>query len=265
MNRPDGDAETRLRQAVLTLVAWLGVTLLLGHLLRGGEVFSIADIVAALSQGIAWNVLLGLAVLAIATRLCGWSDLGFRAPPLRLTLRLMWFPVLLLLPILGLALAIGLPPPRATAFLAVNTLIVALSEEWMFRGILFRALAARHRPWTAILLTSFIFGAVHVLNGFTFGDLMQSSAQAVAAMMTGLLLVALLIRTGSIWPAVGFHMIWNFGLLLVAYEAAQQTMPENPLPLAAYLAPLALVMPNLLYALYLLRKVGRDAVGPDRG
>ncbi len=257
MHRPDGQADTRLRQAVLTLLIWLAATLLAGRFLRQGEVASIADLITALSQGIAWNVVLGLAVLAIATKLCGWSDLGFRPPTLWLTLRLMWFPVLLLLPIFAVALSIGLPPVRATAFLALNTFLVALSEEWMFRGVLFRALAMRHPIWSAILLTSFMFGSVHVLNGFTYGDLTQSSTQAVAAMMTGLLLVALLICTGSIWPPVAFHMIWNFGLLLVSYEAAQQTLSEGPLPLEAYLVPLAIVMPNLLYAVFLLRKIGK--------
>lgn len=260
MSKAKGDAEIRLRQAVLTLAVWLGATLLAGHLMRGGQVASLADIVAALSEGVAWNLVLGLAILAVATRFFGWTDLGFRAPRPGPTLRLMWFPVLLLSPILALAFAVGPPPARVTAFLALNTSLVALSEEWMFRGILFRALVGRHPIWTAILLTSFVFGSVHVLNGFTFGNLAQSSAQAIAAMMTGLLLVALLIRTGSIWSAVGFHMIWNFGLLLVAYRAAQHPLPTVPEPPEAYLVPLAIVMPNLFYALYLLRMVerGRD-------
>lgn len=239
----------------MTLVAWLVATLLVGRWLRQGEIASVADLIAMLSQGIAWNVVLGLAVVAFATRLFGWSDLGFQRPGLRLSLRLMWFPILLLIPIFALAFALGLPPASSIAFLAVNTVLVAVSEEWMFRGILFRALTGRHRIWPAVLLTSFVFGSVHVLNGFTYGDLSQSSAQAVAAMMTGLLLCAFVVRTGSIWPAIVFHSIWNFGLLLATYEAAQQPLPETQLSIGAYFLPLVIVLPNLLCALFLLRKV----------
>ncbi len=255
MNRPEATTDIRLWQALLTLVLWLFVTLGIGLFLRQDRVSSIAELVALLSQGVAWNLVLGVAVLALATRAFGWSDLGFRATPLWQALRLMWFPILMLLPIFALAFAIGLPSLNAVGFLALNTLLVALSEEWMFRGVLFRAMAARRRLWPAILLTSVIFGSIHVLNGFSYGDLTQSSVQAIAATMTGLLLGALLIRTGSIWPSIALHMLWNFGLLLVTFEAAQYQQPQQPPTLQALLVAMAIVMPNLFYALFLLRKV----------
>lgn len=245
----------RLRQGGLSLVIWLVAGILVGAALRRERPSSMAELIAGLSTGIAWNVVLGLAVLACLTRFFRWTDLGFNRPDGRVALRLMWFPILTLLPIFALACAIGLPPDRAIGYLAINTALVALSEEWMFRGIVFRALSAHLRLWPAILLTAFLFGAVHVLNVFAMGDLGQATGQAVAATMTGLLLGALLLRTGSLWPPIVFHMFWNFGLLLVTYESAQQLLPEGPLPLEAYLVPLTIVMPNLFYALFLLRKV----------
>lgn len=254
MNRPE-TTDIRLRQALLTLALWLFATLGIGMFLRQDGVSSIAELIALLSQGVAWNLVLGIAVLAVATRVFGWSDLGFRATPLWQALRLMWFPILMLLPIFALSVAIGLPTLSAVGFLALNTLLIALSEEWMFRGVLFRAMAARRRLWPAILLTSVIFGSIHVLNSFSYGDLAQSSVQAVAATMTGLLLGALLIRTGSIWPSIAMHMLWNFGLLLVTLKAVQYQQPQQPPTLQALLVSMAIVMPNLFYALYLLRKV----------
>jgi membrane protease YdiL (CAAX protease family) len=255
MNQPKGVANIRLAQAVLTLVAWSLATLVIGGILRQDRVSSIADLMALLSQGVAWNLVLGLCVLALATRYFGWTDLGFRAPPVWLSLRLMWFPLLMLLPVFALAFAIGLPPSRAMGFLALNTLLIAVSEEWMFRGILFRAMAAKARIWPAVLLTSVIFGSMHVLNSFTYGGLSQSMVQAIAASMTGLLLGALLIRTGSIWPPIALHMVWNFGLLLATFEAASLNQPVRPLTPQTLLVGVAIVMPNLLYALFLLRKV----------
>lgn len=255
MNQPTGSADIRLRQALLTLVGWLLATLVIGAVLRQDRVSSIAELLALLSQGVAWNLVLSLGVLALATRYFGWSDLGFRVPPVWLALRLMWFPLLMLLPIFALAVAVGLPSSQAMGYLAVNTLLVAVSEEWMFRGILFRAMSARARIWPAILWTSIIFGSIHVLNSFTYGGLSQSVTQAIAATMTGLLLGALLIRTGSIWPPIALHMVWNFGLLLATFEVASQQLPVQPLTPQTFLVAVAMVMPNLLYALFLLRKV----------
>lgn len=260
MNTPEATTDIRLRQALLTLALWLFATLGIGLLLRQDRLSSISELIALMSQGVAWNLLLSLAVLAVATRVFGWTDLGFRPPPVWLALRLLWFPALMLLPIFALAFAIGLPPVSAIGFLALNTILVALSEEWMFRGILFRAMAARRRVWPALLLTSGIFGSIHVLNGFTYASLSQSSVQAVAATMTGLLLGALLIRSGSIWPSIVLHTFWNLGLILVSFETASHPQPVPPTTPQTVLVGMAIVMPNLFYALFLLRKTRQAPV-----
>jgi membrane protease YdiL (CAAX protease family) len=253
------DTPNRLPKALLTLVAWLAATVAVGAVLRQ-EGAGIAEIVGLLSTGVAWNVVGGIAVLALATWFFGWRDLGFGPPNGWSLAKLVWFPILTLLPFYAIAMAVGLPPGRAMLFLALNTTLVALSEEWMFRGILFRALKARLRIWPAVALTSVLFGAIHVLNAFALGDIRLATAQAVAAMMTGLLLIALMLRTGSIWTAVVYHMIWNFGILLVAYETAKQPLPEGPMPLNTYLVPILVVLPNFLYGLILLRKVQDEPV-----
>ena len=245
----------RLGRTLATFVLWIAAMSVTGVLLRYEAPASPIQIVELLAEGVAWNVIAGLAALALATWVFALEGLGFVAPDWRAFARHLWFPILALLPFLAIALAVGLPPTRVMLILALNTALVALSEEWMFRGILFSALRSRLRLWPAVLLTSALFGAVHVLNAFALGDLALASAQAVAAAMTGLLLVALVIRTGSIWPAVVYHMIWNFSILLVAFEASKYLQPEGPLPLASYLMPMLIVLPNFVYALLLLRKL----------
>ena len=247
----------RLPQALLTLFAWLAATILGGAFLRA-DADGIAGIVGLLTTGIAWNVVGGLVVLALASWAFGWRDLGFGPPRLGAVARLVWFPILTLLPFYGIAFAIGLPIGRVLLFLAINTSLVALSEEWMFRGILFQGLKTRLRIWPAVALTSVLFGAIHVLNAFALGDLRLAAAQSVAAMMTGFLLIALMLRTGSIWTAVVYHMVWNFGILLGVYGTVQSPLPEGPLPLSAYLVPLLVVLPNFLFGLVLLRRMRQD-------
>ena len=259
------DAPTRrLIRAFMVLAAWTLAAFAVGALSRSATAPSLAEIVTALASGVALNLVAALAVLAIATWLFRWRDLGFTAPDWGTLARVMWFPILTLVPFPILAWGIGLPPSRAMGFLALNTTLIALSEEWMFRGILFRALSGRFRLWPAILLSSALFGAFHVLNAFTFGDLRLALAQSVAAMMTGLLLVALMLRTGSIWPSVVYHMVWNFGVLLVSYETLQLQPFDTAPPLSAYLMPVLVVLPNLLFALLLLRRVS-GAVGRAAG
>ena len=247
----------RLTRAFLVLAAWTAGAFVTGALSRSVAVSNAAEIVTALASGLALNLVAALAVLALATRLFRWGDLGFRAPHWGELVRVMGFPLLTLAPLPLLAWGIGFPPGPAVAYLALNTALIALSEEWMFRGILFRALLARFRLWPAVLITSVLFGAFHVLNAFTLGDLRMALAQSVAAMMTGMLLVALVLRTGSIWPAVAYHMVWNFGLLLVAHETLEHLPLDTAPPLSAYLMPMLIVSPNLFFALFLLRKVRR--------
>jgi uncharacterized protein len=244
----------RLPKALVTLVAWLATTIVAGSYMRE-DLSGIAEIIGLLSSGVAWNVVGGLGVLALATWAFGWRDLGFRLPRARPLARLVWFPVLTLLPFYAIALAIGLPPYQPLLFLTINTALVALSEEWMFRGILFQALKTRLRLWSAVVVTSVMFGSVHVLNAFALGDLRLAGAQALAATMTGVLLIALMLRTGSIWTAVAYHMIWNFGILLVGLETVKDPLPDTPLPIASYVVPIMVVLPNFLYGLILLRNL----------
>jgi membrane protease YdiL (CAAX protease family) len=39
----------------------------------------------------------------------------------------------------------------------MNTMLVGLWEEWVFRGVLFQGLRSRLAPWTAILRTSALY------------------------------------------------------------------------------------------------------------
>jgi uncharacterized protein len=84
-------------------------------------------------------------------------------------------------------------------------LLVALFEEGVFRGIIFRLLERSLGSWIAIILSALFFGLVHLLNpGATlFG------AFAIA-LEAGILLGAAYMLTRNLWLAVGIHWAWNF-------------------------------------------------------
>lgn len=81
----------------------------------------------------------------------------------------------------------------------------AISEEMLFRGILFRWLEEFGGSWTALLLTSAFFGAAHLANPHA------SPVAAVGiAFEAGVMLGAAYMLTRSLWLPMGIHAAWNF-------------------------------------------------------
>ena len=84
-------------------------------------------------------------------------------------------------------------------------IFAAVSEELIFRGILFRWIEAFGGSWAALLLTSAFFGAAHLAN---------PNASAIAAVgiafEAGVMLGAAYMLTRSLWLPMGIHAAWNF-------------------------------------------------------
>jgi membrane protease YdiL (CAAX protease family) len=84
-------------------------------------------------------------------------------------------------------------------------LLVGVYEEFFFRGYLQFTLTAGIGFWPAALLTSVLFGAVHLRNQG------ESPIGAVSVFVTGAFLCLTLRRTGSLWFAIGWHAAYDFG------------------------------------------------------
>ncbi len=245
----------RLPQALAVYAGWVLLTL---FGMRWASDGSKKPLVETISHGIAWNLVMAISLLAVATLAMGWRDLKFVAPRPLGSLKILWFPSLYLALFALLVVTLGAPPAHTVLFVALNTWLVGLSEEWMFRGVLFQALRSRFAMWPSILLMSVLFGAVHVLNVFVTGHLFEAAVQAVAAFLSGLVLVALLVRTGSIWVPIAYHALWDFGTFM---SSAGGKTPSQGADLSqgwAWALPILLVLPNCLYALFLLRRVRND-------
>jgi len=91
------------------------------------------------------------------------------------------------------------------AALVGSALFPAVSEELVFRGILFRWLEEFGGSWVALLLTSVLFGASHLAN---------PNATWIAAVgiafEAGVMLGAAYMLTRSLWMPMGIHAAWNF-------------------------------------------------------
>jgi hypothetical protein len=82
--------------------------------------------------------------------------------------------------------------------------MVGFMEEYMFRGYIQYTLTTRIGFWPAAILLSFLFALAHNSNpGETWLGL-------VDVFLAGIVLAAMLIRTGNLWLPVGFHLGWDW-------------------------------------------------------
>ncbi|MET8068027.1 CPBP family intramembrane glutamic endopeptidase, partial [Micromonospora sp. NPDC005313] len=81
----------------------------------------------------------------------------------------------------------------------------AVTEELMFRGLLFRLIEERLGTWLSLLLTGVLFGLVHLLN--PDASLWGATAIAIEA---GFMLAACYAATRNLWVPIGLHFGWNF-------------------------------------------------------
>lgn len=89
--------------------------------------------------------------------------------------------------------------------LIASAIFPAVSEELLFRGILFRWLEEFGGSWVALLLTSAFFGASHLMNPHA------SPVAAVGiSLEAGVMLGAAYMLTRSLWLPMGLHAAWNF-------------------------------------------------------
>ncbi len=137
--------------------------------------FSLHHALPALGAGLLGGIAMFSAVMAIlwaagAYRAEGWAELDAAGIALALVL---WF-------------------------------AVAVQEEILYRGLLFRLCSKIAGTWGALLLSAALFGASHVLNpGWTLAGLFSVA-------LAGVFLGAAYAATGRLWLPIGLHAGWNF-------------------------------------------------------
>ena len=155
------------------------------------------------------------------TYLKWWPEVGWKGPANLQDLRLLLLPGVLLFLMLVFVLFSGLPPARALVLVIVNSLMIGFSEELMFRGILFYGASSSFGTWSTVWITTILFGAGHILNGFVTGDFYSSAIQAFFACLFGFWIVALRVRLGTIIPLIIIHWVWDCLAFLVNSQADQ--------------------------------------------
>lgn len=84
-------------------------------------------------------------------------------------------------------------------------LVVAVCEEMIFRGVIFRWIDERWNTWVALLISALFFGWIHISN-----DNATWWSSLAIAIEAGLLLGAAYKWSGTLWVPIGIHWAWNY-------------------------------------------------------
>ncbi len=199
-------------------VAVIVLALLLAGVLRRGGKTSLGDVLRSshLRGGRAWRMLVaggGLGALVLAGVMLAEGRVGHLLIQLRDH---------------GLASIV-----RHQLLLVACFAAVGASEEIVNRGYPLHELARGTGFWTAAVATSLLFGWGH----FAEGDPVMGSLGVFAFAMFA---CASLRATGSLWFAIGFHAVWDYG------ESGLLGVPDSSFLLSGALAETRLTGPALL-------------------
>ena len=128
----------------------------------------------------------------------------------------------------------GVQVLRWATFWGACFVIVALYEEFTFRGYLQFTLTRAAGFWPAALLLSIAFGLVHR------GNPGESKLGLVGVMLVGLFWCLTLRRTGNLWFAVGMHASFDFG------ETFLYSVPDSGMLFPGHLSNATLAGPKWL-------------------
>ncbi|MED2709948.1 CPBP family intramembrane glutamic endopeptidase, partial [Bacillus toyonensis] len=106
----------------------------------------------------------------------------------------------------------------------VAFLIQGATEEIVVRGWLFPVLSVRSRIWIGIVVTSFLFGFLHLLNpGITILSISN-------IILVGVFAAFYVLKDSSLWGICAWHSIWNWAQYNVyGFAVSGMTIYSTPL------------------------------------
>lgn len=96
--------------------------------------------------------------------------------------------------------------PEAIMLVVAALVLAPMTEEWLFRGLLFRRVATRSGRGLAYGISALAFAAIH-----------DNPAGFVVYLWLGLVFAAVLERTGRLWAAMAVHVGNNAYVLVMLF------------------------------------------------
>ncbi|MFI9487821.1 lysostaphin resistance A-like protein [Promicromonospora sp. NPDC052451] len=117
----------------------------------------------------------------------------------------------------------GLGSPSSALGLLGFMAAAAVTEELLWRGVLFRVVEGWTGTWVALAATGLLFGLAHLLN--PHATLWGAIAIAIEA---GGMLTAAYVATRRLWVPIGLHLGWNVaGSAIFSTEVSGNDTPQG--------------------------------------
>ncbi|MGE0490570.1 MAG: CPBP family glutamic-type intramembrane protease [Vulcanimicrobiota bacterium] len=95
-----------------------------------------------------------------------------------------------------------------TAWLVMALLVAPIAEELLFRGAIFEGLKARLTAYPSAIIVTILFSLLHL------GETGGHWPAVLSVTLLGVVLMALRLHTGSLWPSMVCHFCYNLALAL---------------------------------------------------
>ncbi|MDO9695151.1 MAG: CPBP family intramembrane metalloprotease [Candidatus Latescibacteria bacterium] len=198
-----------------------------------------------------------LFALALTWWLGWWREAGLTVAPQPRTW-LVFLPLAVIPALMLVFSEFGPATAGRLLFLAAVALMTGFAEEVVFRGVAVHALLPGG-VLRAALLSSVIFGLLHLANLAAGAEPVATGLQVVFAGLFGFAAAAPRLVTGTLWPLVAIHALQDF----LAFWSAGGLAEKATLKAGEVVAPLVIMMPITGFGLWLLRRSAR-AGGEER-
>jgi membrane protease YdiL (CAAX protease family) len=138
-------------------------------------------------------------------------------------------------------------PAAAVSFLSsipwalVVTFVPSLAEDILTRGFPYRAARIQWQPWMFVIASSVLYVLDHIYR------LGRGPTEWATLFCFGLAYATAVVRTGSLWLAVGMHWGWNLANVLIADILPHDVLSTTWAPLLS--AAAHLVMLGVLFVI----------------
>lgn len=255
--------------AVLAVVAMMAA-------IRLGGMYTVSSVYGESLYETGGRAALCLALVWLVARSGLLRAIGLTSTPVWRSAWLLWLPIVVVAGMVGLQLE-AIDVTRDGAWLglsAVHVFFVGFLEELTVRGVvLFLMLYAwRERKYgvvAAVLASSALFGAAHVVNSAFGGDAPwgNTAPQIAYAFLIGVGLAGLVLRTNTLWLAILWHAAFDFvgiGLPGPPVETATEAVMETDPVDESSLILILLFGVMLVYGLVLVRRRKSAMVRADQ-
>ena len=196
---------------VLLSIVWT-IVMLIFPVVSGviATVFEMNQIEIFLTQGCFMLLSIIIPIVYVCKRKVYANEIGLRkTEPGSLRETLLFIPLILSeLPLM--LVGVDFKSFTYVSVLAFFTLMVGISEELYFRGIILKLLKDNYSVTQTIVISALVFGIGHIAGILAGKSIVEGLLQIINAIMFGILAAEIVILTKSLFPVIIWHFLFNF-------------------------------------------------------